>query len=109
MLYCTYGKLTSLLGFDSYDDAMRYHKRRVDDYLGNEKNTHDDKWTKSIAVGGKSFVERVKALMGVLAAGRKSIEVEDSYQPKEPVAVYIVNFNGKKDDIGLANACLWNV
>ena len=67
------------------------------------------RWTKSIAVGGKSFVERVKALMGVLAAGRKSIEVEDSYQPKEPVAVYIVNFNGKKDDIGLANACLWNV
>ena len=35
MLYCTYGKLTSLLGSDSYDDAMRYHKRWVGDYLGN--------------------------------------------------------------------------
>jgi hypothetical protein len=104
-----YQKLTSLLGFASYDDVIKNHKRWVDDYLGNGKNIHDEKWTKSIAVGEKSFVERMKALMGVLAAGRKSIEVGDSYQLRESAAVYNANFKGEKDDIGLENACLWDV
>ena len=47
----------------------------MDDYLENGKNTCDAKWTMSIAVGNKSFVERVKVLMGVFARGRKSMEV----------------------------------
>ena len=47
--------------------------------------------------------------MGVLAAGRKSIKIEDSYQLREPVAAYNAHFNGKKDDIGLENAYLWNI
>ena len=71
-----YQKLTNLLGFDSYDDAIKYHKRWVDDYLGNGNNIRDDKWTESIAVGEKDFVERVKSLMGVLAIGRKGIDLE---------------------------------
>ena len=54
-----YGKLTKLRGFDTYDDIKTYHKRWVDDYLENGKNTRDDKWTMSIAVGSKRFVERV--------------------------------------------------
>lgn len=71
-----YQKLTNLLGFDSYDDVIKYHKRWVDDYLGNGNNIRDDKWTESIAVGEKDFVERVKSLMGVLAIGRKGIDLE---------------------------------
>jgi hypothetical protein len=34
-----------LLGFDSYDEVMKYHKRRVEDYLGNGKDIRDDKRT----------------------------------------------------------------
>jgi len=44
-------KLTSLLGFDSYGDVIKYHKKWVDDFLENGKNIRDDKWTTSIAVG----------------------------------------------------------
>jgi len=47
----------------------------VNDCLGNGNNVRDDKLTKSIAVGSRSFVERVKSLMGVLAIGRKSINL----------------------------------
>lgn len=104
-----YGKLTKLLGFDTYDDVKNYHKRWVDDYLENGKNTRNDKWTMSIAVGSKSFIERVKVLMGVLARGRKSIEVGDSYQLREPPVPYRALFGGKKDDIGLDNTWLWDV
>lgn len=74
-----YQRLTELLGFNRYDEVQTYHKRWVDDYLENGKNTRDEKWTMSIAVGNRSFVERVKSLMGALAIGRKSTEVGDSY------------------------------
>ena len=91
---------------NSYDEVQTYHKRWVDDYLENGKNTRDEKWTRSIAVGNRSFVERVKFLMGVLAIGRKSTEAEDSYQLREPAALYIAHFGVKKDDIGPENTWL---
>ena len=58
-----YKRLTELLDFDSYDEVKIYHKRWVDDYLGNGNNFRDDKWIMSIAVGNRSFVEWVKSLM----------------------------------------------
>ena len=104
-----YQRLTELLGFDSYDEVKIYHKRWVDDYLENGNKTRDDKWTMSIAVGNRSFVERVKLLMGVLAIGRKSIGAGESYQLREPSVPYSAHFGGKKDDIGPENTLLWDV
>jgi putative transposase len=104
-----YQKLTELLGVDTYKEVKIYHKKWVDDYIENGKNTRDDKWTKSIAVGNKSFVERVKSLMGALAIGRKSTEAEDSYQLREPAVPYIAHFSGKKNDIGPENTFFWDV
>ena len=104
-----YQKLTERLGVDTYDKVKIYHWRWVDDYLENGKNTRDHKWTKSIAVGNRSFVERVKSLMGALAIGRKSTEAEDSYQLREPVVPYIAHFGRKNDDVGPENTFFWDV
>ena len=103
-----YKKLTSLLGFDSYGEVIKYHKRWVDDYLENGKNIHDNKWTTSIAVGNRSFVERVKSLMGVLVIGRKSVGVGESYQLREPEAPYGAHFGAKKCDIEPENTHFWS-
>jgi len=51
-----YERLRKLLGFDSYDRVIIYHKGWVEDYLGNGKNISDEKWTRSIAVGSRGFV-----------------------------------------------------
>ena len=104
-----YERLTELLGFKSYDEVRTYHKRWVEEYIGNGKNIHDEKWTKSIAVGNESFIDKVKSIMGVLAIGRKNIGVEGECQLREPAAVYNTLFEGKKDDIGVENTCLWDV
>jgi putative transposase len=104
-----YQRLTKLLGFDTYDEVRSYHKKWVDDYLENGKNIRDDKWTMSIAVGNKSFIEKIKGLMGVFARGRKSMETEDSYQLREPPAPYSALFGGKKDNIGPENTYFWDV
>jgi len=103
-----YQRLTELLGFDSYDEVKKYHKRWVDDFLGNGSNIRDDKWTKSIAVGSRSFVERVISLMGVLAIGRKSIEAGESYQLREPAIPYEAHFGTQKCDIEPENTYPWD-
>jgi putative transposase len=103
-----YERLRKLLGFDSYQRVITYHKRWVEDYLENGKNIKDQKWTRSIAVGSKGFVERIKSMLGALALGRKKIEAGESYQLREPSAEYNVNFRVKKDYIGPENAYFWN-
>ena len=64
--------------------------------MGNRKNNHDDKWTKSIAVGNRAVVEKMKSLMEILAIGRKSTKAEDSYQLREPPVLYSANLVPKK-------------
>ena len=80
----------------------------MDDFLGNGKNIRDDKWTKSIAVGSRSFVKRLKSLMGVLAIGRKSIEAGESYQLREPAIPYGAHFGVEKSNIKPKNDYLWD-
>jgi len=104
-----YGRLRKLLGFDSYDRVVTYHKRWVEDYLGNGKNIRDEKWTRSIAVGSRDFVDRVKFILGAQALGRKSIEAGESYQLREPSNPYSSHFVVKKGDIGPENTYFWNV
>ncbi len=104
-----YEKLRELLGFDTYDRVSIYHKRWVEDYLGNGKNTPDDKWTRSIAVGDRGFIERIKSLMGTLAIGRKSTKAEEAYQLREPPVPYGAHFGVKKADIGPENTHFWDV
>ena len=104
-----YHKLTELLGFDSYNEVIKYHKSWVETYLENGNNVRDDKWTKSIAVGNRNFIEKVKSLIGAMAIGRKRTEAGESYQLREPAVPYRTHFGAKKSDIGPENTCFWNV
>jgi len=104
-----YERLTRLLGFDSYDEVKKYHRRWVENYLGNGKNIRDEKWTKSIAVGSRGFVDRVKSILGALALGRKRIETGEAYQLREPSIPYSAHFGVKKGNIEPENTYFWNV
>lgn len=73
------------------------------------KNIQDEKWTRSIAVGSKGFVERVKSLLGVLAKRRKSIEAGKANQLRDPSSPYGNHFGVKKEGIGPENTYFWNV
>ena len=104
-----YDKLRELLAVESYDLVKRHHKGRVEEYLGEEKNSRDDKWTRSIAVGSKGFVEHVKPALGALAKGRKPKEAGEGYQLREPLAAYGYHFGVKNEDIRVDIAFLWNI
>jgi hypothetical protein len=50
-------------------------------------------------VGSKSFVERVKSMLGLLAKGRKTMETKEGYQLREPSASYGSHLKVKNIDM----------
>ena len=48
---------------ESYDLVKSYHRKWVEEYLGNGKKIREDKWSASIAVGSTGFVEAVKSIL----------------------------------------------
>lgn len=103
-----YRELQSVLGLGSYDEVIKYHERWVADCLQQGNNIRDDKWTGSIAVGDKGFIERVKKLMGAMAIGRRRSEAGDAYQLREPPTAYGAHFDPEKGDIGPENTFFWD-
>ena len=49
-----------LLGFDDSDRLTETHKGWVEEALEGDGHVRDERWSESIAVGSKSFVERIK-------------------------------------------------
>ncbi len=83
-----YEKLRTLLGLESYDLVKSYHKKWVEEYLENAKKIREDKWSASIAVGSRGFVESVKSMLGGLVRGRKVKKIGTGYQLREPAIPY---------------------
>jgi len=72
--------------------------------LDNGPQNREDKWTKSIAVGNKGFVETVKSALGFRAKGRKTREAGAGFELREPPAPYGALFGGKF----ILDSCLEN-
>jgi len=82
-----YEKFMELLGTDNDEQARQDHQGWAAELLGNAHG-RDDKWTRSIAIGSKGFVEMVKSKLGILAKGRKATETDAGYQLREPANSY---------------------
>ena len=63
----------------------------------------ENKWTQSIAVGSKTFIEKMKESLGFRAKGRKMIGADDTYELREMMMPY-----GEDNDLDSGNTFLWN-
>ncbi len=99
-----YERLRELPGYDTYDQVQAGHKKWIESCLANGSHYHDDKWSRSIAVGSKDFIAKIKTLMGALALGRKPVEKGESYQLREAQIPYGDHFGAKKLEIEHENA-----
>jgi len=70
----------------------------------NEAHTRSRKWSESLAVGSKDFVELTKQKLGIRARGHEVVEGEGGYQLMEPAAPYKVNFDLENDLLSLEHA-----
>jgi len=69
-----YKRLMDLLHISTIDDLRNSHKKWVEEILKTQNYDRESKWSQSIAVGSKSFVERIKEKLGIRAKGRGSNE-----------------------------------
>ena len=81
-----YSKLQRLIGTGSYDQLRTSHRGWIEDYLGDGSKNRQDEWMDSIAVGSRTFIEKLKALLGFRAKGRKVQEGGEGYQLREDPA-----------------------
>lgn len=103
-----YQKLRELLGFGTYEEVKSAHEKWVESSLANGDTGREEKWSRSIAVGSKDFIDRIKTKMGIMATGRQRSEIGGSYQLREGQTVYGDHFGAQKSNIGPENAYFWS-
>jgi putative transposase len=69
----------------------------------------DKKWSQSIAVGNRMFVDEVSGKLGYKTKFRKIIGSDDSFILKEPESQYGTHFKAKKRHLRAENTHLWNL
>src|SRR3972149_5110569 len=107
--HATADKLKELVGVESYEQLKRDHKGWLQEHWKEGKNTREEKWTRSIAVGSTGFVEYVKAALGTLAKGRRLSEAGKGFQLREAPEQYERHFGVKNKDIEAENLYLWEI
>jgi hypothetical protein len=76
--------------------------------FGDGEKNHQNERTESIAVGNRSFIEKVKALFGFRAKGREIKEGGEGYQLKGGPAPYNALFEAEKKNIGYEDTYYWD-
>jgi hypothetical protein len=99
----------SLLGFEDSDRFSKVYQGWVEDILRSDGHRREAKWTQSIAVGNKSFVEDIKDKLGFRAIGRKVFGTGDAYELKENVASYSTDFDTRIGTLRPDNSFKWRV
>jgi putative transposase len=98
-----FDRLMGLLGFENYDDLKDAHYKWVNSVMQTDNRGKENKWTQSIAVGGKTFIEKMKEALGFRAKGRKIICADDTFELREVLAPY-----GKAKSHDSGNTFLWD-
>jgi putative transposase len=98
-----FDRLMELLGFENYADLKEAHFKWVESKLQADSNETESKWTQSIAVGSKTFIEKIKDALGFRAKGRKITNSDDTFELREGQVPY-----GAADKLDSGNTLLWN-
>ncbi len=98
-----FDRLMELLGFENYDDLKDAHFKWVDSAMPTDNRGKENKWTQSIAVGSKTFIEKMIEALGFSAKGRKMICADDTYELRE-----VLSPCGKANNLDFGNTFLWD-
>ena len=98
-----FDRLMNLLGLQNYDDLKDAQYKWVNSAIQINNSDKENKWTQSIAVGSKAFIEKMKEGLGFRAKGRKIICADDTFELREVLTPY-----GKANNLDSGNTFLWN-
>ncbi len=91
------------------EELKRSYREWVEESLARKEGRRESRWTESIAVGGKAFVEKIKAELGMRAIGREVMGGDGVYELREGEVSYNGNFAGKNSGLRRKNTYFWNI
>jgi putative transposase len=103
-----YPRVISLLQMRDLDDLQKSCKNRIDETLDSEKQSRESKWTESVAVGSKPFIEATIKKLGIKAKGRKVVRNSKSYELREPAVPYGGDFTYENGLLRFKNTYFWD-
>ena len=103
-----YHKLISLLQMKDLGELQESCKNRVEQSLLSRDKSREIKWTESVAVGSKLFIEATIKKLGIRAKGRKVVESNKSYELREPAVPYGANLTPESSLLRLENTYFWD-
>lgn len=77
--------LMSLLGINRPEELKENYEQWIEKNVSPDKLQRQSKWTESIAVGNREFVEQIKGTLGIKAEYRDVEETEGGFVLKEEV------------------------
>jgi len=83
-----HAELITLMGLRDLEDLIRSHAAWVDEALQQEEKARDGKWTETIAVGSKGYVDFIKEKLGALFLRRRVEGKDGQYELQEPPGSY---------------------
>jgi putative transposase len=92
-------RLMNLLHSENINDLKSFHSRWIEKSIEAKIFERESKWTESIAVGSKSFIEKTKEQLGNKARGRKAIENTGTYELREGQVSYSDDFAYKNSGL----------
>jgi len=104
-----YQRLLAILQMRDFKELQESIRYWVQDAIGSRNYGRDRKWTESIAVGSKGYVDVIKERLGIKARGRKVVGENGIYEIREPDAPYKGYFGTENDVLRLENSYIWNV
>ncbi len=94
-----YERLRELAGFEDYESFVSAHRKWVQAALKETDAQRECRWTESIAVGGKPFVEHIKNAMGAMAKSRCVHSGKGAFELREAQSGYNAIFEHENRDI----------
>ena len=99
--------LSTLCGFKQIADFQMAHHEWVEAAHGIAAAGRDDRWSESLAVGSKRFVDQVKSELGIHAKHRKVGAGDEAYTLRESARPYMDHLDGKNEALRGNNTIFW--
>ena len=100
--------LLALCGFSNEAEFQQVRRQWVDQALQRTLPMRDARWTEALAVGSRTFVEKIKEELGYKALHRELNRVDGTYALQESGEAYSSRFAVENEALRFENALLWN-
>ncbi|MFY9942506.1 MAG: transposase, partial [Desulfobacterales bacterium] len=101
-------RLRDLSGSSGSDNFFDAHASWVEEALRVAKHQRDTRWTESVAVGSRPFVETIRMKLGHVVRGRKARETSAGWELREDISPYNTDFSSQNGGLRPENLYLWN-